>query len=53
MFRLSPNPRPSWANNLTGQQSVILQHALTSPPNQPVETETNAVSQGRKLQFEY
>ncbi|CAH1158712.1 unnamed protein product [Phyllotreta striolata] len=39
VIRVSPNPR-QWSN-LPEQQSVILQHALTSPPNQIVEPDNN------------
>lgn len=39
VIRVSPNPR-QWSN-MPEQQSVILQHALTSPPNQIIEPESN------------
>ncbi|XP_028141757.1 putative transcription factor capicua isoform X1 [Diabrotica virgifera virgifera] len=42
VIRVSPNPR-QW---IPEQPSVILQHALTSPPSQHVEPETNQVTQG-------
>ncbi|CAG9828447.1 unnamed protein product, partial [Diabrotica balteata] len=42
VIRVSPNPR-QW---IPEQPSVILQHALTSPPSQHVEAENNQVTQG-------
>ncbi|XP_057651023.1 putative transcription factor capicua isoform X5 [Diorhabda carinulata] len=45
VIRISPNPR-QWSNSLPEQPSVILQHALTSPPIQHTEPETNSLSQG-------
>ncbi|KAJ8930843.1 hypothetical protein NQ314_016260 [Rhamnusium bicolor] len=45
VIRVSPNPR-QWAPNPPEQQSVILQHALTSPSSQPLEPENNTISQG-------
>lgn len=46
VIRISPNPR-QWASS--EQQSVILQHALTSPANQiALETENSQLSTGSK-----
>ncbi|KAJ8923865.1 hypothetical protein NQ315_010447 [Exocentrus adspersus] len=45
VIRVSPNPR-QWVPNTAEQQSVILQHALTSPSSQPLDPESNSLSQG-------
>ncbi|XP_060516320.1 protein capicua homolog isoform X2 [Cylas formicarius] len=45
VIRVSPNPRP-WGINAVEQPSVILQHALTSPSNQSVESEPSLLSTG-------
>ncbi|XP_018578847.1 putative transcription factor capicua isoform X2 [Anoplophora glabripennis] len=45
VIRVSPNPR-QWAPNTPEQQSVILQHALTSPSSQTLEPENSSLSQG-------
>ncbi|VEN56475.1 unnamed protein product, partial [Callosobruchus maculatus] len=43
VIRVSPRP---WPNNVVSeQQSVILQHALTSSTSQPTETENNTMPQ--------
>lgn len=51
VIRISPNPR-QWTAPVVSeqQQSVILQHALTTPANQaPGESETSQISTGNMI----
>nr|XP_023016212.1 uncharacterized protein LOC111505604 [Leptinotarsa decemlineata] len=45
VIRVSPN-LPQWSDNVAEQPSVILQRALTSPPNSSTEPENNSSPQG-------